>query len=103
MLLDANATAFVLVLIPERLPILESIKAAAALKQFGVPLAGLVVNRILPEGPIGEFLEARREQEKSYLHEIETQFAYVPQIRVPLFRRDVGGLDPLREVGKYLA
>jgi len=102
MLLDAQSTVFLLVLIPERLPILESAKAIAALEQFGVPLAGLVVNRVLPEGPIGDFLEERREQEKSYLRQIEEEFRHVPQIRVPLFSRDVGGLEPLREVAKYL-
>ena len=102
MLLDAESTAFLLVLIPERLPILESIKAVAALKQFGVPLAGLVVNRVLPDGPIGEFLEERREQEKAYLRQIEEQFRQVPQVRVPLFPRDVGGLEPLRQIGQYL-
>jgi len=102
MLLDTEAVAFVLVLIPERLPILESTKAIAALREFGVPVSGLVVNRILPEGPIGEFLEERREQEKDYLRQIEERFASIPQIRVPLFPRDVGGLAPLREVGAYL-
>lgn len=102
LLLDADSTAFLLVLIPERLPILESAKAVAALEQFGVPLAGLVVNRVLPAGPIGAFLEERREQEKEYLAQIERQFSQVPQIRVPLFPRDVGGLEPLREVGRYL-
>jgi arsenite-transporting ATPase len=102
MLLDAEATAFVLVLIPERLPILESIKAVAALEKFGVPLAGIVVNRVLPEGPIGEFLEERRTQEQEYLREIEERFSQVPRIRVPLFPRDVGGLEPLRQLGEYL-
>jgi arsenite-transporting ATPase len=102
MLLDAESTVFLLVLIPERLPILESAKAIAALEKFGVPLAGLVVNRVLPEGPIGDFLEERREQEKAYLLQIEQQFRKVPQIRVPLFRRDVGGLEPLRQLSKYL-
>jgi arsenite-transporting ATPase len=102
MLLDPEAVAFVLVLIPERLPILESAKALAALKEFGVPIAGLVVNRILPDGPIGEFLEERREQEKAYLRQIEERFKSVPQIRVPLFPRDVGGLEPLRQMGTYL-
>jgi len=102
MLLDPEATMFLLVLIPERLPILESAKAIAALEQFGVPIAGLVVNRILPDGPIGDFLEERREQEKTYLRQIELQFKDKLQIRVPLFPRDVGGLEPLRQVGSYL-
>jgi len=102
LLLDEKSTAFVLVLIPERLPILESAKAVAALEKFGVPLAGLVVNRILPEGDIGEFLEARRVQEQEYLQQIEDRFAHVPRIRVPLFPRDVGGLEPLRELAAHL-
>jgi len=102
MLLDAESTVFLLVLTPERLPILESAKAIAALEQFGVPLAGLVVNRVLPDGPIGDFLEERRRQEKEYLKQIEERFRSVPQLRVPLFRRDVGGLEPLREVATYL-
>lgn len=102
MLLDADSTAFLLVMIPERLPILESIKAVAALEKFGVPLVGVVVNRVLPEGPIGPFLEERREQEKTYLRQIEEEFSRLPQIRVPLFPRDVGGLEPLREVAEHL-
>lgn len=102
MLLDEEATMFLLVLIPERLPILESAKAIAALEKFGVPLAGLVVNRVLPDGPIGEFLEERRVQEKAYLRQIEEQFKHTLQIRVPLFPRDVGGLEPLREIAGYL-
>ncbi|HET9950145.1 MAG TPA: ArsA family ATPase [Longimicrobiales bacterium] len=102
LLLDPEVTAFVLVLIPERLPVLETAKAARALARFEIPLAGLVVNRILPEGPLGPFLEERREQEQQYLARIEEEFRHLPQIRVPLFARDVGGLDALREVARHL-
>jgi arsenite-transporting ATPase len=102
MLLDEGATAFVLVMIPERLPILETRKAVAALEKFGVPIAGLVVNRVLPDGPVGEFLEERREQEREYLRQIDDDFSRVPRIRLPLFPRDVGGLEPLRELARHL-
>lgn len=102
LLLDPEEVAFVLVLIPERLPILESKKAIAALEQFGIDVAGMVVNRVLPDGPIGEFLEERRAQEKQYLSEIDERFDRIPRIRIPLFPRDVGGLEPLRQIGAYL-
>jgi arsenite-transporting ATPase len=102
LLLDPGVTAFVLVLIPERLPILETGRAVAALERFHVPVAGLVVNRILPGGPLGPFLEERRAQEARYLAQIEERFRGLPQVRVPLFARDVGGLDPLREVARHL-
>jgi arsenite-transporting ATPase len=102
LLLDAETTAFVLVLIPERLPILETERAVEALQRFHIPVAGLVVNRILPEGSLGPFLEERRVQEGQYLAQIDRGFKALPQVRLPLFSRDVGGLDALREVGRHL-
>jgi arsenite-transporting ATPase len=101
-LLDRAATGFILVLIPERLPVLETGRAVKALEHFHIPVAGLVVNRVLPEGSLGPFLEARRDQERHYLAQIREQFAHLPQIRVPLFTSDVGGLDALREVARHL-
>jgi arsenite-transporting ATPase len=102
LLLDRDATAFVLVLIPERLPVLETRRAVEALGRFHIPVAGLVVNRVLPEGALGPFLEARREQEHAYVAQIAEHFSDLPRVNVPLFARDVGGLDALREVAKYV-
>jgi len=102
LLLDRDATAFVLVLIPERLPVLETGRAVEALERFHVPVVGLVVNRVLPDGPLGAFLEQRRAQEQEYLEQIGRRFRGRPAVRVPLFGRDVGGLDALRDVGGYL-
>jgi arsenite-transporting ATPase len=102
LLLDQEATAFVLVLIPERLPVLETGRAVEALERFHVPVVGLVVNRVLPDGPLGEFLEQRRDQEREYLAQIGRRFGGRPTVKVPLFGRDVGGLEALREVGGYL-
>jgi arsenite-transporting ATPase len=101
-LLDREATAFVLVLIPERLPVLETRRAVEALEHFHIPVAGLVVNRVLPEGSLGPFLEARREQERHYLAQIREHLGRLPSVQVPLFTSDVGGLEPLREVARYL-
>jgi len=102
LLLDEGSTAFVLVLIPERLPVLETRRAVEALERFHVPVVGLVVNRVLPEGPLGAFLEERRRQEGQYLEQIRRDFATFPTVQVPLFSKDVGGLDALREVGRYV-
>jgi arsenite/tail-anchored protein-transporting ATPase len=101
-LLDPTRVGFLLVLIPERLPILETASALQALGEHGVPVLGLVVNRILPPEASGAFLEARRAQEHPYLAEIETRFASHPRIRVPLEASDVSGLDRLRALGARL-
>ena len=102
LLLDRAVTAFILVLIPEKLPILESEKAMAALTRHDVPVAGVVVNRVLPDQPLGDFLESRRGQEAEYLARIEKSFGGRPLVRVPLLPRDVDGLAGLRQVGRHL-
>lgn len=102
LLLDAETTAVVWVVIPEKLPILETRQAVKGLRSHAVPLRGLVVNRVLPSGDLGPFLEERREQEARYLRQIDDAFGSLPRWRVPLLARDVEGEEGLREVGAHL-
>jgi arsenite-transporting ATPase len=102
LLLDGEATAFILVLNPDKLSILESRKALESLEHVHVPVAALVVNRVLPQEAGGAFLEARRRQEAPYLAEIERVFAGLPRRFLPLLPDDVHGLDALRRVGTML-
>lgn len=103
LLLDANLTTFLLVLIPERLPILESQKALRMLSRFQVPVAAMVINRLLPNDAGGEFFKRRREQEAEYLREIDHTFGAFPRHRVPLLERDIHGFAALRRIGEFLA
>ena len=103
LLLDPATTAFILVLIPEKLPILESEKTLTVLKEHKVPVAGMVVNRILPnDQALGEFLESRRSQEAAYLKQIEKVFSKLPRVQIPLLSCDVQGINALREVAQHL-
>jgi len=102
LLVDEAVTALFLVLVPEKLPVLETEKAVQALRRHGVPLAGLVVNRVLPDRPLGDFLESRREQQSVYLERIDRLFAELPRVRVPLLPRDVEGDEGLEQVARHL-
>jgi arsenite/tail-anchored protein-transporting ATPase len=102
LLLDPTTTAFLLVLIPEKLPILETEKALAALRRHDVPVAGIVVNRVLPADATGAFVDSRRGQEAEYLRRIDVVFDGLPRVQLPLLARDVAGLDSLREIGQLL-
>ncbi len=95
---DPDRTAFVFVVTPERLPILETKKAVAALRKAAIPVAGLLVNRVLPDEADGTFLARRRERQASYLAEIDETFAGLPRLRVPLLATDVQGIPALRSV-----
>jgi len=98
-LLAPETVGFILVLIPERLPILETQTALGTLTAHKVPVVGLVVNRTLPPEADGAFLEARRVQERHYLEDIETRFAALPRVQIPLAESDVQGLARLEALG----
>jgi arsenite-transporting ATPase len=101
-LLSRRVTAFVLVLIAERLPIEESARALAQLDEAGIGLGALIVNRVLPSGSTDPFLQARQSQEAEYLQDIDRRFASHLQRRVPQLPRDVHGLDALETIAAAL-
>jgi arsenite-transporting ATPase len=101
-LTDARQSALLFVLTPEKLPILETGRAIQSLLQEKLPLAGLVVNRILPDTADGDFLAARRSQEKIHLAQIERDFATLPRYKVPLQATDIQGLSALQHMAILL-
>ncbi|MCC7126787.1 MAG: ArsA family ATPase [Acidobacteria bacterium] len=101
-LISPRVTAFVLVLIAERLPIEETARALEQLEEAGVRVGALVVNRVLPESSPDPFLIARQAQEREYLIEIDRRFAAVPRLRVPQLPRDVQGLETLDTIAAAL-
>jgi arsenite/tail-anchored protein-transporting ATPase len=94
----ADRVAFVLVLIPERLPLEESVRAAHELSEAGIAVGGVIVNRVLPDAASGRYFEARKAQEQVYLEEIGQRMPPVPRVLVPQLESDVHGLDGLDRV-----
>ena len=103
-LLDAAGTAFMLVVNPDRLAILESRRVVDMLARFDLPVSSLIVNRVLPDtaDASGPFVDARRAQERAYLREIDEVFPTLPRTVIPLRPDDVHGVDALRAVGAQL-
>jgi len=102
-LLSPRISAFVLVLVAERLPIEETARAIEQLKEAGVTIGGLVVNRVLPASSPDPFLRSRHEQEVIYLDEIDQRFAKFARVRVPQLPTDVHGTKTLEHLAGYLA
>lgn len=95
---DPAVTAFVLVMTPERLPIEESRRAYSSLCEAGINVAGLLVNRVIPDDIDGDFLRQRREVERGYLEEIAEHFPDLPSILIPLMPRDVTRRHHLNDI-----
>ncbi len=60
LLQDRSQSAFYLVTLPEELSIAETIDAIAALDRASIGLAGVVVNRVIPQGAPGPLCDPRR-------------------------------------------
>ncbi|RUO18752.1 arsenic-transporting ATPase [Aliidiomarina iranensis] len=95
---DTNSTALLFVLTPEKLPILETERAIKSLLAEKLPVAGLLINRVLPESADGHFLAQRREVERQRLAEIDQIFKKLPRYRVPLQATDIEGVAGLRDL-----
>jgi arsenite-transporting ATPase len=102
LLTDEATTAFLLVLTAEKLPILETKKTLDLLRKFDVPVAGMVVNRLLPPDAEGDFLRDRRLQENEYRDEIDRTFSRLRRVYVHLLPHDVHGVDTLRKIGESI-
>jgi arsenite-transporting ATPase len=102
LMLREKATAFVLVTIPERLPIEEAARSLETLCGLGILVGEIVVNRVLPEHATGDFYDSRRRQERVYLDEIDQRFAHLPRRRVPQLDSDVHGLKSLEHISELL-
>ena len=98
LLTDNRKTSFMFVLVPERLPILETRRAVSALKKYGIPVDAVFVNRVIPDHAEGSFLERRREREASYMTEIARTLDTYPLYKVPLSEKDIVGKDDLKRV-----
>jgi arsenite-transporting ATPase len=101
-LMHHNETGFVLVLIPEKLPIEETVRAAAMLRDANVNVCGVIVNRVLPDITDGAFYQSRRRQEQVYRDDIIRRLGECPLKWVPQFETDVYGLDRLAQVSAVL-
>ncbi|UXH44923.1 ArsA family ATPase [Rossellomorea vietnamensis] len=101
-LLDRKKTGFIFVLIPERLPILETEKAIELMSSHSLSIGVLIVNKILPNQADGEFLQKRREQEKVYLRMMQERFTEQSLYEIPLLEEDICTLSHLEGFASHL-
>jgi arsenite-transporting ATPase len=105
-LTDRERTAFFFVLIPEQMILLDTAKAAGMFARFDVPIAGYIVNRVLPDSlrkeSIPAYLRNRMEMQRGQLEEIDRSFGASVLARVPELERDVTGLEMIERVADLM-
>jgi arsenite-transporting ATPase len=101
-LTDRAKTAFFFVVVPEEMIILDTQKAAQLFAKFDVPIAGYVVNRVLPADLVGKdippYLQNRLKMQGRYLEKIDETFGKQVISRVPELERDITGLKMIEKL-----
>jgi arsenite-transporting ATPase len=87
---DPTRTAFVFVLLPERLSLLETERAVTVLERYGIPIGGVIVNKVVPNGASTE--------QQNRLRDVTASFSRFDLYRLPHFEREVLGVDALRRL-----
>ncbi|GAB1264970.1 ArsA family ATPase [Aurantivibrio infirmus] len=98
---DESSTAFVIVLAAERLPVLETIELNNQLQRAGINVAGLVVNKRMPNEVNGFFAE-RKKQEEIHLATLNDALPNLAKQDITLVAQDVVGLEALQEFSEKL-
>ncbi len=105
-LTDREKTAFFFVLVPEEMIIIDTRKAAELFARFDVPIAGYVVNRVIPRQLLGEnipeYLRNRIQMQEKYLAEIRSTFGSQILAYVPELERDVTGLPMIERMARIM-
>ncbi|HEX2712998.1 MAG TPA: ArsA-related P-loop ATPase, partial [Candidatus Acidoferrales bacterium] len=101
-LTDREKTAFFFVVVPEQMIILDTEKAAQLFAKFDVPIAGYVVNRVLPADLAAQdcpaYLKNRIQMQGRYLEQVKQTFGGQVLGFVPELDRDVTGLEMIEQL-----
>lgn len=102
LLYDPQQTSFTLVTIPEAMSVRETERYLALLREQGVPVTDLIINRVEQEHDACVYCKARVKSQRPWLKEIEKLFKDLRLHYVPLQVEEVRGVDSLRKLGKLL-
>lgn len=99
---DGSKTTVRLVMNPEKMVIKESMRALTYLNLYGITVDQVVINRVLMDDVDGEYMAEWKQIQAEYIDQIEKAFAPIPIVKVPLFRKEVVGVDMLSKVGEIV-
>lgn len=100
---DKDKTTFAFVMYPEKTPIIEAYRASEELKTVGIETQMVIANLIIPEKQATTpFFRNRRNMQEKYLCEIKDDFKESEVVRVPMYDKEIKGIDMLTKIGDSL-
>lgn len=104
---DVKRTAFFMVLIPERMAILDTERALDMFESLGIKMSGLIVNQVYPvellkRPEVSEFLKSRIAMQQGYLSTIKEKFGPYLIGALHMYPREPKGLGMIGRVAEDL-
>lgn len=93
---DGGDCAVFLVMIPEMLPLAETVRTHHQMRDYHLPLKGIVINQVMSQTQNEPFWQKRAERQQQVLEEVEKQLADVSRYYVPLRAEDIRGVEALK-------
>ncbi|MBM3163707.1 MAG: arsenic-transporting ATPase [Chlorobi bacterium] len=101
-LCDHSVTSVRLVTNPEKMVIKESLRAHAYLSLYNISVDLVIANRIIPPEVADPYFVYWKENQRLYRQEIIDNFSPLPVKEVPLYSREICGLEALGKLKEFL-
>jgi arsenite-transporting ATPase len=104
---NRNRTAFLMVMIPEKMAILDTERAIEMFEDLHIELSGIIVNQVYPvellkkEG-LTDFLRSRIEMQQEHMREIESKFGPLVLAVLPMLTKEPKGFPMIAQMAESL-
>jgi arsenite-transporting ATPase len=102
LLYDVEQARFTLVTIPEAMSVQETERYYALLREQGVPVRDLIVNRVETTHKNCPYCAARVSMQQPWLKEIDKKFSKLSRHYLPLMESEARGVKALAKVGELI-
>lgn len=101
MMKDKDKTTFAFVMYPEKTPVIEAFRASEELGTLGIKTQLAVANLVIPEEQaVTTFFKNRRTMQLKYLDEIKDRFNEAEILVVPMYEKEIKGIEILNRAAK---
>lgn len=100
-LIDPKKMEFVVVMIPEPIPVDETDGLVKRLVDLEIPMGHMIVNRVIPTSEC-ELCQARIREQQKHLQQIYNRFVNFKIREVPQFNSEIRGIDDLERIASIL-
>ncbi len=107
LLTDSSKTAFFFVTLPLALPIAVIERFITWIETFKIPIGGVLVNEVIPSSdqgaiPLSPYVANRIGEQRGYLQQIKQKFPGMVRAQIPLYEKEVNGVEMIARMSNSL-